>query len=223
MIFFDIDDTLLDNQGAETSAALEFHQRYAYTLVGSANEFAHRWRMVTEKHVQRYLSGELSFQGQRRERLKEIFSGKHTLSDLEADNLFEKYLEAYERNWRLFPDVLPCLEELGQYKLGIISNGNRSQQTQKLIATGIHDRFELIVISGAVGISKPDPRIFIEACRVAQLSPSESWHIGDNFEADYAGSLSAGMTGIWLNRRGMASIQGVKSIKSLSEAVGYLN
>jgi len=30
MIFFDIDDTLLDNQGAEIAAAIEFHQLYSH-------------------------------------------------------------------------------------------------------------------------------------------------------------------------------------------------
>jgi putative hydrolase of the HAD superfamily len=179
--------------------------------------------VITEKHVQRYLAGELSFQGQRRERLKEIFASSRNLSDVDADRLFEKYREAYERNWRLFPEVLPCLEKLKPYELGIISNGNSAQQIQKLVATGIHDRFAVIVISEAAGKSKPDPGIFLKACRAAELNPSQCWHIGDNVEADYKGSLSAGMNGIWLNRSGDDVAKGVKAASSLSEAIGYLN
>jgi putative hydrolase of the HAD superfamily len=217
MIFFDIDDTILDNQGAETSAAIEFHQLYSNVFPEPPDEFACNWRMITEKHVQRYLSGELSFQCQRRERLKELFYHYRILTDIEADNIFQSYLEAYERNWSIFPDVKPCLEQLSGIELGIISNGDSSQQRQKLIATEILDRFSVVIISEDVGISKPDEKIFLEACRIAKVSPSECWHVGDNLEADYKGSQSAGLKGIWLNRNGMDSTNGVKSIKSLSE------
>ncbi len=109
MIFFDIDETLLDNKSAETTAAMEFHKIYQDIFPESPSEFARNWRALTEKHVQRYLAGELSFQGQRRERLRELFSHDRILSDAKADNLFQRYLDAYERSWRLFPDVAFCL------------------------------------------------------------------------------------------------------------------
>jgi len=70
MIFFDIDDTLLDNQSAELAAAKDLHFLYEDIFLESPDEFALNWRVITEKHVQRYLSGELSFQSQRRERVK---------------------------------------------------------------------------------------------------------------------------------------------------------
>lgn len=162
-------------------------------------------------------SGELSFQGQRRERLKEIFSHNRILSDGEADNLFQKYLGCYEKNWRLFPDVISCFEELGDVRLGIISNGDSIQQRQKLTATGIAARFSVVIISDDIGTSKPDSKIFLEACRMAGVSPSECWHIGNNLETDFQGSLSAGMKGVWLTRNGAESINGIRVIESLSE------
>ncbi len=217
MIFFDIDDTLLDNQGAESAAAKDFHYLFRSVFSVSPDEFALNWRIITEKHIQRYLSGELSFHGQRRERIKEIFFHNGILSDGEADNLFQKYLGCYERNWRLFPDVITCFEQLGDVRLGIISNGDSIQQKQKLTATGIIERFSVVTISDDIGTSKPDSKIFLEACRKAGVSPSECWHIGDNFEADFQGSLSTGMKGVWLNRNGVDSIRGAKEIKSLSE------
>jgi putative hydrolase of the HAD superfamily len=217
MIFFDIDDTLLDNQGAESAAAKDFHYLFRSEFPVSPDEFVRNWRIITEKHVQRYLSGELSFQGQRRERLKEIFSHTRILSDGEADNLFQKYLGCYEKHWKLFPDVMSCFEQLGDVRLGIISNGDSSQQRQKLTATGIIKRFSVVVISDDIGISKPDPKIFLEACRMAAVSPLECWHIGDNLEADFKGSLSAGIKGIWLSRNGVGSNMGATAIKTLSE------
>ncbi len=217
MIFFDIDDTLLDNQGAESAAAKDFYYPFKGVFPVSPDEFAHNWRITTERHIQRYLSGELSFQGQRRERLKEIFSHNCILSDGEADDLFQKYLGYYEKNWRLFPDVMTCLEQLRDVRLGIISNGDSIQQRQKLTVTGIIERFSVVLISDDLGTSKPDSKIFLEACRMAAVSPLECWHIGDNFEADFQGSLSAGMKGIWLTRNGVTSIKEASAIKSLLE------
>lgn len=217
MIFFDIDDTLLDNKAAECAAAKEFHRSHGDTFPVSSEEFAYRWRMTTEKHVQRYLSGELSFQGQRRERLKELFAHSRTLTDAEADALFAGYLESYEKNWTLFSDVASCLEQLNGMKCGIISNGDSYQQRQKLKATGIVGHFSVIVISEELGLAKPDPRIFLEACRMAKAHPSECWHIGDNPEADVYGSLSSGLHGVWLNRNGMNRYEGAVTIGSLSE------
>ena len=217
MIFFDIDDTLLDNQNAELSAAKDFHGLYEDIFPISSDEFALNWQRITEKHVQRYIAGELSFQDQRRERLKELFFHNRILSDEEADQIFQKYLTCYEKNWMLFPDVIPCLEQLAEKKLGIISNGDSLQQRKKLTDTGIIDRFSIITISGDIGVSKPDPGIFINACRMAQVDPLECWHIGDSVEADIKGSLSIGMKGIWLNRNGHDSFQNARTINSLLE------
>jgi putative hydrolase of the HAD superfamily len=223
MIFFDIDDTLVDNRRAERIAAMEFHRLHEEVFPVSPEAFATRWRLATEKHSHRYLLGELSFQGQRRERLKELFAHHHILSDAEADTLFETYLDSYEKNWTLFSDVESCLEQLSGTRLGIISNGQAFQQRRKLIHMGLIDRFSTIIISEELGLSKPNPRIFLEACRAAKVSPSECWHIGDNFNADAQGSLSAGLRGIWLNRSGLNSQEGIPMISSLSELKGVIS
>lgn len=52
---------------------------------------------------------------------------------------------------------------------------------------------------------------------MAEVNPSESWHIGDNFEADFQGSMSVGMKGVWLARNGVDPIKGCKAIRSLSD------
>ncbi|PKN26405.1 MAG: HAD family hydrolase [Deltaproteobacteria bacterium HGW-Deltaproteobacteria-21] len=217
MIFFDIDGTLMDNEAAERAAAVEFHRFHRGVFPESPEEFVDSWRATAEKYVRRYLSGELSFQGQRQERLKELFAHIRHLSDTEADSLFEAYLDCYEKSWSLFSDVESCLERITGFGLGIISNGDSYQQRQKLTALGLIDRFSVITISGEVGVSKPNPQIFLDACRAAGANPADCWHIGDDLETDVHGCISAGIRGIWLNRRGMGSCEGVPMIRSLLE------
>ncbi len=155
MIFFDIDGTLMDNEAAERAAAVEFHRLYMGVFPVSPEKFVDSWRTTTEKHVRRYLSGELSFQGQRRERLKELFTHIRHLSDTEADSLFEAFLDCYQKSWSLFSDVESCLDRIAGFGLGIISNGDSCQHRRKLTALGLIDRFSVLTISGEVGISKP--------------------------------------------------------------------
>jgi putative hydrolase of the HAD superfamily len=75
----------------------------------------------------------------------------------------------------------------------------------------------VILISGDIGISKPNSKIFLEACRMAEVDPSECWHIGDNFEADFQGCMSVGMNGVWLAGNGSDPIKGCEAIRSLSD------
>ena len=222
MIFFDIDETLLDNYTAEFAAAKDFHRLFRDIFPVTSSEFASNWCVITEKYIQRYLSGELSFHDQRRERLREVFSHNRILSDEEADNLFQKYLGCYENNWSLFPDVLTCFDQLKDKRLGVISNGDSIQQRQKLITTGIFTRFSVVLISGDIGASKPDSQIFLQACQLAEVTPSECWHVGDNFEADFQGSMSVGMKGVWLNRNGVDPVEGTTAMRSLTELKYHL-
>ena len=205
VIFFDIDDTLLDNTKAERLAAEAFQRDHRELFPESPQEFVARWGQITQRHVQRYLVGEITFQGQRRARLQELFKRHRTIDDDEADKLFASYLKQYEENWRLFPDVKPCLKDLSGITMGIISNGDSEQQRQKLTSLDISDCFDIVAISGDIGISKPDSGIFHAACQAANESPEACWYVGDNFQADILGSRQVGMRGVWLNRSGNES------------------
>ena len=199
MIFFDIDETLFDNKCAQNFAALKLYkecQDLHVTYEESA--FPQKWNEVTEKYVQLFLANKISFQQQRRNRLREIF--RKDFTDSEADEMFTIYLRFYEENWRLFDDVIPCLNKLRPRKLGIISNGDKYQQRQKLRDLKIIERFEVIVISDDIGISKPNPEIFWHGCKKANESLAKCYYIGDDLHTDAKAASEAGLKGIWLNR-----------------------
>jgi putative hydrolase of the HAD superfamily len=64
---------------------------------------------------------------------------------------------------------------------------------------GILEYFNCIIISGDNGISKPDKRIFIEACELLKRQPGDCLYIGDSYENDIIGSKTAGMFSCWYN------------------------
>lgn len=201
LVLFDIDDTLLNHSVAERSAAAQLHMAIGTSV--SIEEFLLRWAAALERHFARYLAGEVSFQGQRRDRLREVVDS--SLSDETADRIFADYLTSYEASWSLFSDVLPCLGSLSRHRLGVLSNGQGIQQRRKLTQTGIVDRFECIVISEECGCAKPDAEIFLRACASVGESPANSVYVGDRYDLDAQAARTAGLQGIWLDRNSSAT------------------
>lgn len=197
LFLFDIDDTLLDDRTSVRLAATALHATVGSAM--SADGFCSTWNDALERHYARYLKGEVSFEDQRRDRVREVIDS--SLTDLAADHIIEEYVAAYEASWRLFSDVVPCLDRLSDCRLGIVSNGKGEWQRRKLEATGIAARFEHIVISADIGFAKPDPAIFHRACALFGEDPSEAVYTGDRYDVDAQGARAAGLRGVWLDRR----------------------
>jgi putative hydrolase of the HAD superfamily len=62
--------------------------------------------------------------------------------------------------------------------------------------------FDCVVISGELGVTKPDARIFREALGKLAMEGENVWHVGDNLATDVGGARAAGIHSIWLNRNG---------------------
>ncbi|MEE8704614.1 MAG: HAD-IA family hydrolase [Olsenella sp.] len=89
------------------------------------------------------------------------------------------------------------------HPLGIITNGPVAHQMEKVETLGLSRWFapESIVVSGAVGVAKPDPRIFRIACERLGTRPEDCVYVGDSFASDVVGATSAGMPVVWFNHR----------------------
>jgi HAD superfamily hydrolase (TIGR01509 family) len=107
--------------------------------------------------------------------------------------------------YTLYPDTLPCLEELRSIgrKLGIVSNCPSKAYLQKhLRQLGILGYFSSLVSSGSEGFSKPHPRIFEIASSRMGLRETSLLHVGDKPQTDVLGARKAGIKAILLDREG---------------------
>lgn len=123
----------------------------------------------------------------------------------------------------LYPDVVPTLKRLRSdgYTLGLVSNA--PPDTVKAInALGLPDYLPTVVVSGIVGVSKPNPEIFRIALKQAGSRPEESIHVGDIYEADVLGARNAGMKGILLDRLGSLSNFDCPRISTLDEVYQHI-
>src|SRR6185503_1616951 len=128
------------------------------------------WHSAMIEHFPKYLRGELTYEQQRRARLRQTVAPG--IADADADRLFCRYTDAYESAWSLFPDAIACLTRLEHLPLGIVSNGQGAEQRRKLERTGIAERFRTVHISEECGYAKPAAELFLQACSAAGIAPT---------------------------------------------------
>ncbi len=103
--------------------------------------------------------------------------------------------------WKLYPEVEEVLRALKEKKIiiGMVSNWD-SRLLKLCKGLGIDRYFDFKVISAVFGAAKPNPKIFQEALKKANVSADEVIHVGDSLEDDIRGAHLAGIKAIWLDR-----------------------
>jgi len=110
----------------------------------------------------------------------------------------------------VYDDVRPTLEYFGRsHRLGLLTNGAPDLQREKIEGAGVARYFDDIVISGDVGVGKPDPRIYEIMLSRLSATPVQAVMIGNSLTSDVAGPQRVGMKAVWLNRAGQAHADGV--------------
>ena len=122
-----------------------------------------------------------------------------------SPQLVASALEAYyaysESQWRLMPGVHETLQQLAArgFRLALISNASDAGNVQRLLDNAhLRPYFDPILVSAAVGIRKPNPRIFEMVLAQWRLGPGECLMVGDTLGADILGAQLAGLRNVWL-------------------------
>ncbi len=117
-------------------------------------------------------------------------------------------------------EVLEAVRDRG-IRLGVISNASHGILGD-LERAGMTGFFEHIVYSQAVGVAKPDPRIFHEALQRFAVAPGDTWHIGDNVVADIEGARGVGIRPVLVRRRSEEPPEGVATVEDLRGVLDLL-
>lgn len=189
-IIFDLDNTLVDRKSTLINFANKFVDKYSTNLKSSLREDIIQQIKASDRNGYR-----------------------------KKDEFFEELLEILP--WEIKPNILELMEYkkiefincivamngvndvLGELKkmglkLGLITNGSVLMQGQKIEKLNIQNYFDSIIISDAVKIKKPDPRIFQLSLDELCVKAGEAIYVGDNPRNDVIGALDAGLNAIWL-------------------------
>lgn len=197
LLFFDLDDTLLDHRGAEERAQLETVAAFGDLFGGMAFEaWLGAYRAANAVLWAAYGRGEVDREELHRRRFADPLAA-FGLDAGAAGTVGEAYLERYRRAWRLnegAEELLAAAAELGE--VGILSNGFRELQRAKIARFELGRWVKHVVLSEEVGAMKPARAIFDAAvraaCGEAGANGRRKLYLGDHFETDVLGAKAAG-------------------------------
>jgi putative hydrolase of the HAD superfamily len=111
----------------------------------------------------------------------------------------QRFEEAQRRGHPVIEGMHDTLAEVGaRHRLGLITNGPSDIQRLKLRQAGLTGAFAGEVISGELGVGKPEPEVFLGLLDRLGTTPEASVMVGDSWERDVEGGLAAGMAVVWI-------------------------
>ena len=143
----------------------------------------------------------------------------------EVDKFIDFYYEYMWKYTELKPDTIDVLKTLkGKYKLAILSNGQSKSQHDKIDNCKISEYFDEILVSGDVGVNKPNKEIFEIIAQRLGVKCDECVVVGDVFSSDILGALRTNMIPVWIepNYEKPTSYKGIR-ITKLPELLDVLN
>jgi putative hydrolase of the HAD superfamily len=104
----------------------------------------------------------------------------------------------------LLPGASDVLHELSTrgYRLALIADGRLRTYENVLRQHGLRDLFSSVAASQAIGVEKPDRRMFMTALDALDIGSHDVGRVvmvGNRLDRDVAGSNGVGMISVWLN------------------------
>ena len=211
-VWFDLDDTVWDF----THNSLEaLAQLYRAEHLDRWWADVDAWRDNYHRHNTAlwalYTPGKIDRDTLRRERFRRplIDAGVDAAT---AESMAGHLDSEYLRRLALLPatmegarETLTALRAAG-CRIGILSNGFKDTQQQKLRSAGLDTLVDLVVLSDDINVNKPDRRIYDYARQRAaalypevRCAPSDCLMVGDNIDTDIRGALNAGWDAVLMS------------------------
>jgi HAD superfamily hydrolase (TIGR01549 family) len=120
---------------------------------------------------------------------------------------------------RLNEDVLDVFIQLKKkgLRIGVISNTEDGRLEDLLKAMKFVPHLDVYLDSYVIGLTKPDPKIFLKAVEVLGVAPEETLFIGDSYTQDIIGARNAGLRAVLFDPLNLHPDRDVIKIHSLKE------
>jgi len=202
LVLFDMDDTIFDHTKTCRAAIARVRRERRFLRRRSLRQLSDEYQRLLAATHPEVAVGRKAAGDARAERWRDIASFCGTSLDPQAaTELSDEYRAIYQSLRRPIDGAPEFLRRLhGRTRIGIVTNNEAAEQEEKIRYLGIERSVDLLVVSGEVGVTKPDPMIFRTALERASVEPGQAVMIGDSWENDVRGSLGAGIRPVWFNR-----------------------
>lgn len=217
-IVFDIDDTLYCRQDMLVKAA----ETVLGVKVPDWREFIRIFYEKSDVNMAQLESGEVSTRDTNGWRYNETFRllGLPYKPE-DGGRAADAYLEL-QSHMVISDELASVLDKLASapsIKLAILTAGESKHQWNKVDMLGLDRWFDrsLILVTGDTPYTKPDLELYKMMESRLELSPSDLWMVGDNYDKDIAGAITSGWHTLWINRRGLPQPERLPDISVLND------
>ena len=221
-VLFDLGGTLMEEEGdrsAKVAALAAVNARFGIPRSG---EETFRWFL---KDLGPYFAGQSERRVPIREHLRRNFveylhENGHAATDEDCAWFESTYDRMHAERCRLFPDAIPALHRARATGLHVGLLTDVDEKFVRVILKAVHlaPLFDSVTTSEAVGVGKPNPRIFRAALARAKCAPGEAVLVGDSRTRDVAGAKAVGMLTLHLHRTGERDPAADFAARTLTEA-----
>jgi putative hydrolase of the HAD superfamily len=181
-VIFDLWETLIDwDRDAAAQMLVEV------TALVADDGFAERWDSDPSRYTRPI-----------RDVLTDVGVPPESLDEICAIRL--EYVRASLRPRSGVVETLRALRERGQL-VGLITVCTQDVETL-WEGSELAGLFDAEIFSSRVGLSKPDPRIYLACCEALGVEPHEAVFVGDGANDELAGARRVGMDAILIHRPG---------------------
>ncbi len=221
VLFFDLDNTLLDFYKAEKSAVRLVLKQFSLPFDDTA---VSTYSAINKSYWERFEKGEI--------KKDEIFEGRfHTFLDhygLTADvpAIAKQYFKNLAEGYFTVTGATEILEYLKKkgYLIYATTNGVSFTQFNRIEHSGLKPYFDGVFVSEEVGFQKPKREYFEYAINhIKPCQRSEILVIGDSQSSDILGGINAELDTCWFNFENKQRIyKSTYEIKKLSDLKNIL-
>ena len=131
-----------------------------------------------------------------------------------------KIFEKYEPQVKIYPEVIPLLEELKKnFILIVITAMPREFLVPKMKKLEKYFKFSFSALSDFKELKNSE--IYSKISKAIKVHPEQILHVGDHWEFDYLAAQKAGMNAIYLDRsntkKGKFIIRNLEEVKKIIE------
>lgn len=213
-VVFDLDGTLLDRDSSL--------KRFIADQFVRLNRFLGH---ISEKqYIERFI--ELDAHGYVwKDKVYQQLAEEFKIEGISAEGLLQDYVNEFQNHCIPFQGLKDLLEKLKKrsIRLGMITNGKGQFQMNNIVALGIEDYFDCILISELEGLKKPDPEIFQRALERMGLAANDCLFVGDHPDNDVEAAIKAGMHGVWKKNGQWKSTEADFQIDKLEELLDIIS
>ncbi|WP_328460631.1 HAD family hydrolase [Actinoplanes sp. NBC_00393] len=220
-VLFDLDGTLGDHDGSVASALATWLPTLGVPFSAEVHTL---WDEIAERHLAAWRRREIDFREQRRRRLRDFLPTIGISYEPEhLDDIFAGFLVAYQSAYHAYDDALDALAAVSAagMAVAVLTNGSSVQQRAKLDGMGMAG-LGLVWTPEELGVAKPNPAAFRQACARWGIAPGEVLSVGDRHEFDVLAARAAGLRAVHLDRQGIGPHDEPHRISSLRDLAIYL-